>query len=144
MNVSSVPKEPIKFELSRHKHHVHNDDGTINEENQWRCDNAKLIQETRWQWVKDNPHDFVNLMRHMEFTDESIQAMIDRDRPLDFKSRADFEECTNDLSDCAAKIKERTGITNMRFIQQGSSITGYSSNPRKGERFTPNYLYAPN
>merc|ERR1712061_369811 len=80
-------------------------------------------------------------LRKAGFEDTDIQLCMRREKPLDFVSMEEYVECKADLMQAAARIEKRTGITHIRFVQQGSSVTGFSTNPLKGERFVPTHLY---
>jgi hypothetical protein len=90
--------------------------------------------------LKHHPESFTNTLREANFSDEDIQRAFDRKQPLDFTSLQAYEECVKDLEDVRKTIERRTGVKNLRCVQQGSSIPGFSTNPNKGHRYLPNYL----
>ncbi len=106
-----------------------------------RMKNSSEIQWARWQWMNDNPIDYVNLMRQQGYLDEDIQHMLSRKKPLDFDSIEDFEQFKSEVRELQGQLTADYQLKNLRFIQQGSSITGFSTNPRKGDRDIPNYIF---
>merc|ERR1712226_824776 len=96
---------------------------------------------SRWRWIQNNPAKFVNLLRRAGYADEDIQLLCDRKKPLDFTTVDEYKECVTDLNAVGHKIMRRTKLTDIQFIQQGSSCLGFSTNPCKGRRFTPTHVY---
>lgn len=110
-------------------------------EGKWRLANVRQCQMLRWIWSQKHPSKWINMLRNAGLEDTDIQLCLLRAKPFDFFSLEDYTECKTDLMRVAARIEKRTGVTGIRFVQQGSSITGYSSNPLKGERYVPTHLY---
>ena len=52
-------------------------------------------------------------------------------------------ELKGDLKDLAKKIETELGWSNVRFVQAGSSVPGYSSNPCKGLAYLPSKITSP-
>jgi len=114
----------------------------------FRNNNAEHIMSKRWEWVQNNPEKYVNLMRKGGMKDERIQDCLNGTCPLDFADPAQFQKCQGSLRELGRKLHKiitdagvKVEHPVFRVIQQGSSIPGYSSNPRKGRRYVPNYLY---
>ena len=110
-------------------------------EGTWRAEHALQCQLARWNWVQTNPGRWINMLRRAGYSDADIDLCNSRAKPLDFFSLDDYEECKADLRAAAAAIEARCGISNARFIQQGSSCTGFSTNPFKGLRYMPTHIY---
>lgn len=107
----------------------------------WRSENVLQCQMARWHWVQANSVRWINMLRRAGFPDEDIDMCNARSKPLDFLSLADYEECKEDLRAAAKAIEARCGVKAAHFIQQGSSCTGFSTNPFKGLRFIPTHVY---
>ena len=135
-DVAAVPKEPPPFELDR----TTTAKGSAEEAERNRC--MVKIQQARYKWMCSQPADYVNVLR-TEFSDEDIQMCIDRRKPLSFPSIDDYDAFVADLADAASQIEERTGVKDMRFVMQGSSIFGFSVSPTKGAADQPSYLFLP-
>lgn len=99
------------------------------------------IQLNRYAWLQDeaNLQVFINILRVSGVTDIAIQAMCDGLRPLNFTESAYAEFCTS-LDLLGRKLEEEFGWRNVRFMQSGSSVLGYSSNPLKGKRDEPSKI----
>ena len=107
----------------------------------WRNEHFLQCQMARWHWVQHHPVRWINMLRRAGFPDEDIDMCNARTKPLDFYSLADYEECKEDLRAAAKAIETRCGVKAAHFVQQGSSCTGFSTNPFKGLRFIPTHIY---
>jgi len=166
--VADISREDVSIELSRYKHKSNNHKSIVDikkeissadnrhlntvldAESDFRNTNAQDIMRKRWDWVQANPKKYVNLMRKAGMDDIKIQNCLDRTCPLDFKDPAQYQELQGSLRELGRKLYKTITDAGVkvphpvfRVIQQGSSIPGYSSNPRKGQRYVPNYLYDP-
>jgi len=96
---------------------------------------------SRWRWIQANPEKYVNLLRMKGYSDDDIQMLCDRKKPLDFETVEDYKECVDDIERMGKDICRRTKMKDIQFIQQGSSCLGFSTNPVKGRRFIPTHAY---
>jgi hypothetical protein len=135
INVSKVPHKATLLSTNRIK--IPKSDENYRD----RMENSKEIQWRRWEWMNRNPETYVNLMREQGENDADIQQMLSRQKPLDFDNLVDFEAFKIDVKSLKLQLTEAYELAALRFIQQGSSITGFSTNPVKGDRDVPNYIY---
>lgn len=138
INFFDIPNKYCTIQLLYNKINVDN------EEKNYRISNEAELQEKRWEWVQTNPEEYINLLRKAGLSDESISAMSTRKFPLGFKDEEQYERYRSDLFKTLQQISNNSGIIGFRVIQQGSYITGYSSNPRKGDRTLPNHIFGKN
>jgi len=80
-------------------------------------------------------------MRKAGISDESIEAMSLRIYPLGFSSEEQYLEYKDNILSVLKEFEDSSSISNLRIIQQGSYVAGYSSNPRKGMRSIPTHIY---
>jgi hypothetical protein len=90
------------------------------------------LQYKRWDWAQGNIWKYVNVLRVEEFTDDAIQDMCNATRPLAFKTVRLHAEFCSALGELAHNLERVHGWRNVRFIQTGSSVVGFSTNPLKG------------
>jgi len=111
------------------------------EDYQYRMNNGWKLLYERWDWYVNNIGTFVNLLREQGYSDQEISDCIHRKRFLGFASVENFEEYKSDIVKILKDIEATTPVKNFRCILQGSNIAGYSSNPLKGSRSLPDYVY---
>ena len=144
VNVASVPhvKEADVEEFKRK--YISNDYITSDraEEYKERLDNLTEIQFNRWDWMTKNPTLYVNMLRLAGHSDSSIQACFDGKRPLGMGEEI-HKEYLDSLRELKKRLESETKLKNVRFIQTGSSVTGFSTNPHKGLRDIPSKLTNP-
>lgn len=133
MDVADVP---VKYSEIKENHKIV--DRKRQTETLIRVNKADEIQEARWDWIRDHPATYINMLRESGISDKDIQAMSLRQKPLDFKTREQYLTFQSQFRDA---FFQDTELVDAVFVQQGSSVAGYSSNPRKGDRFIPNYLF---
>jgi hypothetical protein len=142
VKVNSVPKltDPNQIEEFKKKYlsndYIHENDSGYKE----RMDNTREIQYKRWDWMTQHPDIYVNMLRLSNHPDENIQACLDGKRPLCFTSAELYSEFLSDLVELKAKLESETEFKNVRFIQAGSSVAGFSNNPHKGFRDQPSKI----
>lgn len=111
---------------------------------------ARKVQDKRFAWTVRHPGKFKAMLKREGYQPEAIEAMLARRRPLDFPTQAEYDEFRNDVDAARQNIKRKYGLESLRFVHQGSSVAGYSSNPKKGGQWlpdgsfdpsVPNYLY---
>ena len=142
INVKSVPKltDPNEIEIFKRKYlsndYIHDNDPEFKE----RMDHTREIQFKRWDWMNSHPEIYVNMLRLSNHSDENIQACLDGKRPLCFTSAELYSEFTSDLVQLKAQLERETELRNVRFIQAGSSVAGFSNNPAKGFRDQPSKI----
>ena len=141
MNVKSIP--PIsdnQLEEFKRKYismvYIHPGEEGFDE----RLKNTLEIQYKRWDWMQSHPDIYVNMLRVCNHKDENIQACLDGKRSLSFTNPDLYREFTLDLSDLKQSIERETELQNVRFVQAGSSVAGFSNNPNKGFRDTPSKI----
>ena len=110
-------------------------------EGQYRVRHAQALQFERWSWVQTFTPEYVGLLQKAGISYESIEAMALRRYPLGFASEEQFASYREDLRQTLDRVTERSGLKEFRVIQQGSYVTGYSSNPLKGDRSIPNHIF---
>ena len=99
-----------------------------------RLDNSKSIMFTRWDWLQQNGATYVNMLRVSNHPDENIQQCLDGKRPLCFTNKVIYKEFIKDLRLLKKSLEAETSLTNVRFVQTGSSVPGFSNNTFKGVR----------
>eukprot|EP01124_Arcella_intermedia_P013322 TRINITY_DN19740_c0_g1_i1.p2 TRINITY_DN19740_c0_g1~~TRINITY_DN19740_c0_g1_i1.p2 ORF type:complete len:255 (-),score=28.56 TRINITY_DN19740_c0_g1_i1:31-795(-) len=95
-------------------------------------ENVIDLQYKRWEWAQGNQWKYINALRLAQFSDENIQDMCNARRPLCFPSAALYEEFCASLGELAERVEKEMGWRNVRFVQTGSSVVGFSTNPLKG------------
>lgn len=105
-----------------------------------RLDNSKSIMFTRWDWLQQNGATYVNMLRVSNHPDENIQQCLDGKRPLCFTNKVIYKEFIKDLRLLKKSLEAETSLTNVRFVQTGSSVPGFSNNPFKGVRDRPSKI----
>ena len=142
INTANVPRisDPKEIELFKSKYlsnaYLHDGDPEFED----RKKNAKEIQFIRWEWMIKHPEIYVNMLRLSNHPEENIQACLDGRRPLCFTSELLYCEFTRDLRGLEVSLEEETPFKNVRFIQAGSSVAGFSNNPFKGLRDQPSKI----
>ena len=137
---NDLEQQAKDFKLDRKKYY----DG---EEGKYRGENAKEIQNKRWEWYQKNTKLFSLILKNNGFDDEDIKLSMEHSKPLGMKQA--FYDKFIELINTAVKkanirLKEEyPDIGKVRVILQGSYTVGYSSNPFKGARYIPNYLFMP-
>ena len=129
------------YTLSRKKHY----DG---EEGEFRGANAVYIQYQRWLWFEKNLTLFNMVLKQNGFDEEDIKLSAQHKKPLGMK-QALYDEFKQLLNTTVPKAQSRLkeeypDAGKIRIILQGSYTVGYSSNPFKGDRYKPNWLFMPN
>jgi len=119
------------------------------EEDKFRGENAMDIMQKRWQWYQDNKQLFALILKNHGFAEEDISASMEHTRPLGMTA-ALYGEFTKLLRTAAQAAMNRVRsehpelqLGELMIVLQGSYIVGYSSNPRKGDRYIPNWLFDP-
>jgi len=105
---------------------------------------ARKVQDNRFAWTLQHPKKFKAMLKREGYQPEAIEAMLARRRPLDFPTQADYNEFRNDVDAARQNIKLKYGLESLRFVHQGSSVAGYSSNPKKGGQKLPDGSFDPN
>ena len=105
-----------------------------------RLKSSVEIQFKRWDWMQSHPDIYVNMLRVSNHKEENIQACLDGRRPLCFTSAELYTEFTMDLNDLKQNIERETDLKNVKFVQAGSSVAGFSNNPHKGFRDIPSKI----
>ena len=128
------------FKLSRKKHY----DG---EEGEFRGNNDVYIQYQRWLWYTKNTTLFSKVLKNNGFEEEDIKLSNEHKKPLGMK-QGFYDEFVKLLKETIPKAQARVkeeypDIGKIRVILQGSYTVGYSSNPFKGDRYIPNWLFMP-
>eukprot|EP01084_Bolivina_argentea_P092679 166717_1 len=140
--LSDLEKRAKEFKLSRFKAKI----GT--EESDWRTANTLDIMQKRWKWYQDNIELFSLVLQNNGFEKKDIECAINGTKPLGMKIGLynDFKQnlCAA-INKAKLRIKNELGNRklNLRVILQGSYVVGYSSNPFKGDRHIPNWLFDP-
>ncbi len=141
VNTKSVPPIPEnQLEEFKRKYtsntYIHDGEAGFDD----RLKNAIEIQYKRWDWMQAHPDIYVNMLRVSGHKDENIQACVDGKRPLCFLNADLYREFTLDLNDLKQSIERETEFKNVRFVQAGSSVAGFSNNPLKGLRDIPSKI----
>ena len=117
--------------------------GTL--ESDYRIQNAGSLQQKRWDWIQSMPTEYlIALQQTPGILPDDVVDLIKGNRPLGFSSNLQYNQFTSELKEAFQKISRETTLTGFRVIQQGSWVTGYSSNPRKGQRVVPSHLFNEN
>ncbi|MCP3940677.1 MAG: hypothetical protein GY710_04250 [Desulfobacteraceae bacterium] len=135
IDVKSVVKKNIEITPTKKKYDY------STSEYHYRLKNVKVLQNARWLWVQNHPEDYVNLLRKAGITDKAISAMSERKYPLGFSNQDQYDTYVMELINVMQTIEKKYNIHKIRVVQQGSYITGYSSNPRKGSRKLPDHIF---
>jgi hypothetical protein len=98
------------------------------------------LQYKRWNWANDNIAIYVNMLRVSGHNDTNIQALCDGDRPLCFPDQAVYAELQQSLKQLKNDLEQETGVANVKFVQTGSSVAGFSTNPAKGFPYLPSKI----
>jgi len=93
---------------------------------------SRSLQYKRWEWARGHEWDYLTTLRIRGFSDENIQAMCEGKRPLCFVNHAEHEEWCKSLGELAKDLEHQFGWKNVQFVQTGSSVVGFSTNPMKG------------
>jgi hypothetical protein len=109
-----------------------------------RLDNTIDIQYKRWDWMVSHPDIYVNMLRLSGHSDENIQACLDGRKPICFTNEDIYSEFTLDLKHLKKRLEKESEFKNIRFIQAGSAVAGFSNNPLKGFRDIPSKITDPN
>jgi len=100
-------------------------------------------QYARWDWLHNNKEKYVNILRVCGFEDAAIQLCLDGKRPLNFTSEEIHRELVHDLAELKTKLETEANLTDVRFVQTGSSVPGFSTNPFKGFAKRPSKITCP-
>ena len=136
-------EEANAFELNRIKHKSYTEEG------KFRLDNARMIQYKRWEWYQENSELFSLILQNAGFNKEDIDLSMKHIKPLGMVSDFydEFQTLVANSTDIIAKRMSNEypdlDFGKLRIVLQGSYTVGYSSNPRKGDRYIPNYLFKP-
>jgi len=135
--VGDVPRiAPEELEKFKTKHIVNTYiEDHDSEEAKKRTESNEKIAESqfkRWAWAVGHQWAYINTLRAQNFSDDSIQAMCDGVRPLCFTSPELHSEFCKSLAELAKALEHELGWKNVRFVQTGSSVVGFSTNPLKG------------
>jgi len=90
------------------------------------------LQFKRWSWATGHQWTYVNTLRIQKFSDANIQSMCDGVRPLCFSGEEIHKEFCTTLGNLGRALEKEMGWKNVRFVQTGSSVVGFSTNPLKG------------
>jgi len=105
---------------------------------------ARIVQDRRYEWTLKHPEQFKAMLKREGYQPEATKAMLERRRPLDFPTQAEYDEFRDDVDDARRTIMNRYKLDSLRFVHQGSSVAGYSSNPKKGGLRLPDGSFDPN
>jgi len=135
--VSEIPVIPQeKLERFKHKHindsYIHDHNCSEAKARNATCQLVADLQYQRWAWAEGNQWKYINVLRANQFSDDNIQDMCNATRPLAFSTRQLHEEYCKSLGELAKDLEKEYGWKNIRFIQTGSSVVGFSTNPLKG------------
>jgi hypothetical protein len=108
-----------------------------------RMDKAPELMFKRWDWLKNNPEIYVNMLRVKGYSDEQIQDCLDGKRPLSFKTVEIHKELCLDIKKLGKDLEKELGLKDVWFVQTGSAVPGYSSNPCKGLPDAPSKITDP-
>ena len=117
------------------------------EEGKYRLEHETEIQNKRWEWYKKNSKLFALILKNNGFDEEDIKCSMDGTKPIGMKIEF-FNEFKQLLFNSIKEISNRMesdypDLGDIRVVLQGSYTVGYSSNPLKGDRYIPNYLFMP-
>lgn len=131
VNVNEVAP-PSNIEEFRKAHvstvYLHGDEP----EAKTRMEKPNELMYARWDWAMQHCGDLVNALRVCGHTDSNIQAMCDGQRPLCFRDAKTHKEFLEDLKNLKVALEAEMGWKNVGFVQSGSSVPGFSTNPLKG------------
>jgi len=123
------PENPEEFKANHVSSiYLHGDEPEAKE----RLANSDKLMYARWDWASTNADKLVNALRLCGHADHHIQAMCNGTRPLCFKDESLHQEFLDDLRHLKAELEHEMGWKNVGFVQSGSSVPGFSTNPLKG------------
>jgi len=105
-----------------------------------RLEKPMQLMYARWDWAVTYPDKIVNALRLCGHGDPNIQAMCDGVRPLCFRDENKHQEFLYDLHNLKAALEAEMGWKNVGFVQSGSSVPGFSTNPLKGLAYQPSKM----
>jgi hypothetical protein len=108
-----------------------------------RMEQSPVLMFKRWDWLNKNPEIYVNMLRVKGFTDEQIQDCLDGRRSLSFKTVDIHKEFCLDINKLGKELEKELGLKGVWFVQTGSAVPGYSSNPCKGLSDVPSKITDP-
>jgi hypothetical protein len=97
-----------------------------------RLANRHEVMFNRWNWMMNNVEIYVNMLRLRNFSNEQIQNCLGMKRPLCFETSSIYDKFCQDLKNLKVTLENETDLKNIRFVQTGSSVIGFSNNPLKG------------
>lgn len=106
----------------------------------YRKEHSLQIQKDKWEWIQQNPVQFINMLRKSGTKDEDIQMMLNRQKPLEFATLEEYNLFKNDLRTLKELLEER-GYQNVQFVQRGPSVVGYDPNPMVGNVTIPDKIF---
>jgi len=138
--VPPVPAEEVAKFTADHINDSYVDSHAFPDQAKALIDKRVELQYKRWEWAQGNQWKYINALRIAGFPDVAIQSMCDGLRPLCFTTPEIHQEFCTSLSHLGKKLEEELGLKNVRFVQTGSSVVGFSTNPLKGVADRPTKL----
>jgi len=124
-----LPDKPEEFKATYISHvYLHPDEPEAKK----RMEKPKELMYSRWDWATTNIDKLVNCLRLCGHTDPNIQAMCDGFRPLSFRGENLHTQFLDDLQALKEDLEKEMGWHHVGFVQSGSSVPGFSTNPLKG------------
>jgi len=144
INVSEVePLPEDQIEQFRNEYisdaYIHEGDEGFAE----RMSNSCQLMFARWDWLQSNASTYVNMLRVKGFNDQNIQDCLSGRRPLCYKNEEIHSEFCSALNFLKESLEKEANIEIVKFIQTGSSVPGFSTNPCKGFADRPSKITVP-